>query len=118
LSRAVSQIFLSPFQSVMPVWWNPARWLLAPVAVRQTLATTKSLLKNLQCQVNRKMASATAAAGVLIWPKPPPIAVNVVLLRRLHIDSGGVSALLLLGFGFGESKAKGFVSPETSQSWL
>jgi hypothetical protein len=48
--------------------------------------------------------------GLLNWPKPPPGAVNVVLLRRLHIDSGGVSARLLLSFGFGESKARGFVS--------
>src|ERR1035438_7210072 len=71
-----------------------------------------------QCRVHREITSATAAAGLLIWPNPPPGAVNVVLLRRLHIDSGGGSALLLLGFGFGESKAKGFVSPETSQSWL
>jgi len=29
----------------------------------------------------------------------------------VHLDSGGVSACLLLGFGFGEAKAKGFVSP-------
>jgi hypothetical protein len=67
--------------------------------------------KRFQCRVHREITSATAAAGLLIWPNPPPGAVNVVLLRRLHIDSGGVSALLLLGFGFGESKAKGFVSP-------
>jgi hypothetical protein len=86
--------------------------------VTPTLAIANHCRKRFQSHAHRKMALATAAAGVLIWPNPPPSAVNVVLLRRLHIDSGGVSALLLLGFGFGESKAKGFVSPDISQSRL
>jgi len=83
-----------------------------------TPATANQLPEKIPMSGSSQIASATAAAGLLIWPKPPPGAVNVVLLRRLHIDSGGVSALLLPGFGFGESKAKGFASPDTRQSRL
>jgi hypothetical protein len=75
-----------------------------------TLATANQLPEKIPMSGSSQIASSTEAAGLLIWPNPPPSAVNVVLLRRLHIDSGGVSACLLLGFGFGESKAKGFVS--------
>jgi len=60
--------------------------------VTPTLVTTNHCRKRFQSLAHRKIALATATAGVLIWPKPPPSAVNVVLLRRLHIDSGGVSA--------------------------
>jgi hypothetical protein len=40
------------------------------------------------------------------WPKPPPRAVKAFLAAlRSAIDSGGVSASGLLGFGFGQNQA-------------
>jgi hypothetical protein len=83
------------------VCWSPARFLHEPIPsdkcnhdATPTLAITNHCRNRFQSQAHRKMTPATAVAGVLIWPKPPPSAVNVVLLRRLHIDSGGVSARL------------------------
>jgi len=102
-------------------WLPPAANNIRNGGETPTLAMTNRCRKQFRCHAHRKIASATAAARGLNWPKPPPHAVNVVLLRCLHIDSGGVSARLPLGSGFGESKARGFVSPMdiiAMASWL
>jgi hypothetical protein len=116
LPRATPQIFLSGFSIRGARLVESCPIIARTGCCQQTQAATNHSPELFQCQAHLKTASATAAAGVLIWPKPPSIAVNVVLLLRLHIDSGGVSARLLLCFGFGEAKAKRFVSPDTKKA--